>query len=67
MLSDIEKNRDFMKYKAWYGFGLLISQMLILKLSPPNRKSLQIRSRGKEKGAIVTFYIENRLSLVPKL
>ncbi|CAD8093571.1 unnamed protein product [Paramecium primaurelia] len=56
-LKSYNQSRDFSSQDEWEGFGLLVSQMNLLKLAPQNKSQLRITSRGQAEGCQVTFKI----------
>jgi len=42
----ILQNEDISSFKNWEGFGLLIGQILLKKLAPPDLQAFNIDSKG---------------------
>ncbi|CAD8081355.1 unnamed protein product [Paramecium primaurelia] len=61
-LKSYNQSRDFSSQDEWEGFGLLVSQMNLLKLAPQNKSQLRITSRGQTEGCQVTFKIRTTQS-----
>ncbi|CAD8207897.1 unnamed protein product [Paramecium octaurelia] len=60
-LSQFQETSDFIYNKNWHGFGLLISSILLTKLSTnPNKQLLQIKSKGKSLGTKVIILVEDQ-------
>ncbi|CAD8124948.1 unnamed protein product [Paramecium sonneborni] len=60
-LCQFQETSDFIFSKNWHGFGLLISSILLTKLSSNlNRQLLQIKSQGKSLGTKVTIFVEDQ-------
>ncbi|CAD8122232.1 unnamed protein product [Paramecium sonneborni] len=60
-LSQFQETSDFIFSKNWHGFGLLISSILLTKLSSnSNRQLLQIKSQGKSLGTKITIFVEDQ-------
>ncbi|CAK68029.1 unnamed protein product (macronuclear) [Paramecium tetraurelia] len=61
-LKSYNSSRDVSSQDEWEGFGLLVSQMNLLKLAPQNKSQLRITSRGQAEGCQVTFKIRTTQS-----
>ncbi|CAD8191964.1 unnamed protein product [Paramecium octaurelia] len=61
-LKSFNESRDFSSQDEWEGFGLLVSQMNLLKLAPQNKSQLRITSRDNIEGCQVTFKIRTAQS-----
>ncbi|CAD8084300.1 unnamed protein product [Paramecium sonneborni] len=61
-LKSYNQSRDFSSQDEWEGFGLLVSQMNLLKLAPQNKSQLRISSQGVQEGCQVSFKIRTTQS-----
>ncbi|CAD8117047.1 unnamed protein product [Paramecium sonneborni] len=66
-LNQYTQSRDFSSQDEWEGFGLLVSQMNLLKLAPQNKSQLRISSLGVQQGCQVIFTIRTIQSVNSQL